>query len=155
MGRGRRRGRRGLSAPMPVYNAVNYLEPTATVPVVVQLAGAGVLALNVPSVVSGRPWRLTSVDLTLSANNTNGVGSAVVRLFGGVAGATAGGLTEETLRTRRFAVGTAPINIKIKQSSRVQHVSVAGAVAVVEIDAGTNAIVVDGVANFSVRGTLG
>lgn len=151
---GRRVRNRGRRTPVPVYNSVNYLEPTATIPVYLAVSGSGVLAVNVPSFFANRPWRLTSIDVSISANNTNGIGSCVVVLFAGVVGASGNGFSEESLRTRRFTVGTAPLNLKIKQAKRVQHVAAAGTVPVVHFEVGTNAVVIDGVANFSIRGAI-
>jgi len=57
------------------------------------------------------------------------------------------------MQTRRFTVGTAPINIKIRQSKRVQHAIANGAV-LVDFVIGSNSVAIDGLVNVSVRGGL-
>lgn len=135
---------------MPVYNTVNYLEPTATIPYAFNSSGTGSQVVTLPSIFNGRAWRVTSVVCTAAASTATA--SLQIVLYGGVAGGTAG-IAEVTLTTRRFVIGTAPVQLKVKQARRVQH-AVADGVNVVNFVFGTNSGICDGVINFSVRGPV-
>lgn len=139
---------------MPVYNTVNYLEPTATIPIMYNLNGTGTQALTAPAFLDNRAWRVTSVVMSATAAPSSSVASVLVRLYGAVIGSGSTGVSEITLQTRRLNVSLSPINLQIRQAKRVQH-AIANAATLFDVVGGSAAFAVEGVVNLSVRGGLG
>lgn len=120
---GRKRQQRRRKGPVPVYTAPVEIRPVNTLALNCEIRTATEGTVSVPVYVADRPWRVTSIDVTLLASS--GATAVEIRLYGGVAGASAG-LAEVTLQTRLIPVSQSAQQIKLRNSSKVQHCVASG-----------------------------
>lgn len=138
---------------MAVYTAPVLSRPSGQIPVTVNLVGTGTQTLELPSFLVGRPWRVTSCDVTMGT--ATGISTCVIRLYGCV-GVTASNDTTVTAQSRVLVINPSLQQLKLKNDRRVQHGTIASAGATImdaQLGTGTNGTVL-GVLFLSIIGAI-
>lgn len=141
----RRRRVRRPRAPMPVVAVPVELAPSFCVPIAFSLTSSGTVPLNAG--YSSRPWRVCSIRATLASPT---VGNCIISLWGG---RDETGHSEVTQRCRPLVVAAGMLEVKMRNSAKVQHVLTTGTPTIVSIDI-TGTLSLTGIVYVSFRGAM-
>jgi hypothetical protein len=114
--RGRRPNRRGANNPLPVACMPVNLRPSFCIPVNVNVSatGSAISGVSTPSTLSGKAWRVTSIQVTLAFSAA--AATCIIRLHGNEPGGNT-----VTAQSRILVGAVGHQEVKMRNARHVQH----------------------------------